>query len=50
MKGMWHHHEACVEAKQSREGGISGRCLEKNLDSFTPEGYLGCVEGCYGHL
>ena len=32
-----------VEAKQSREGGVSIRGSNKKLDSFTPRGYLGCV-------
>jgi hypothetical protein len=25
MEGTWRHHVACVEAKQSREGGVSVR-------------------------
>ena len=40
---MWRHREACVEAKWSREAGVSVQDFDKKLDSFTPEGYLGCM-------
>lgn len=36
MEGTWRHREACVEAKQSREGGVSVRCSDKNMDRFAP--------------
>ena len=42
-EGTWHHREACVEVKQSREDGVSVRWSDKKLDGFTPRGYLGCV-------
>ena len=32
-----HQHQACVEAKESREGGVSVRWSSKNLDRFTPK-------------
>ena len=31
----WRHHEACVEAKRSREGGVSVRCFYKKMDDFA---------------
>ena len=34
-EGMWHHREPCVEAKQSREGGVSVRGSYKKLDCFA---------------
>ena len=34
-EGTWRHHETCVEAKRSREGGVSVRCLHKKLDEFA---------------
>jgi len=39
----WHLHEACIKVKRSREGGVSVRWSSKNLDDFTPEGYLRCM-------
>ena len=36
VEGMWRHREACVEAKQSREGGVSVQCFYKKLDEFAP--------------
>ena len=35
-EGMWRHREACVEAKRSREGGVSVQCSYRKLDDFTP--------------
>ena len=35
-KGTWRHREACVEAKQSCECGVSVRCSNKNMDHFAP--------------
>ena len=32
----WRHHEACVEAKQSREELVAIRCLDLKLDHFAP--------------
>jgi hypothetical protein len=43
IEGMWLHREACVEVKESHEGGVSVRCSDKKLDDFTPKRYLGCV-------
>ena len=34
-EGMWRHRETCVEAKQSREGGVSVRGSYKKLDCFA---------------
>jgi hypothetical protein len=43
----------CIEAKRSREDGIwhIHLVLQRNLDDFTPKGYLGCMlsGGCFGH-
>ena len=36
MEGMWRHCKACVEAKRSREGGVSVRGFYKRLDKFAP--------------
>jgi hypothetical protein len=37
MRGVtWHHHEACVEAKQSREEIVAIRCTGLELDHFAP--------------
>ena len=33
--GMWHHHEACVDTKQSREKLVVG-CTDLHLDYFAP--------------
>ena len=32
----WRHREACIEAKRSREDGVSVRGSYKKLDEFTP--------------
>lgn len=32
----WPHHEACVEAKQSREGVVPISFTIDHMDSFTP--------------
>ena len=32
----WRHHEACVKAKRSREGGVSVRCSYGKMDDFAP--------------
>jgi len=37
---MWHHREACVDAKQSREDGVSVHCSYKNMDRFAMHGQL----------
>ena len=34
--GTWRHHGACVEAKQSREGGVGVRSKYGDLDGFAP--------------
>ena len=34
-EGMWRHREACVEAKRSREGGVSVRGSSKKIDEFA---------------
>ena len=34
-EGTWHHHEVCLEVKQSREGGVSVRCSDKKIDHFA---------------
>jgi hypothetical protein len=39
----WWHLEACVGAKRSQEGTGSVGSIKKNLNGFTPRGYLGCV-------
>jgi hypothetical protein len=36
----WWHLKACVEAKRCREGTGSVGSMQKNLDGFTPNGYL----------
>ena len=33
-ESTWRHRETCVEAKQSREGGVSVRCSQKKMDHF----------------
>jgi len=35
VEGSWRHREACVEVKQSREGGMLFRCFYKKLDLFA---------------
>ena len=35
-KSTWCHRETCVEAKRSREGGVSVRDFYKKLDEFAP--------------
>ena len=35
-EGTWHHREACVETKRSREGDVSIQCSYKKLDDFAP--------------
>ena len=35
-EGTWRNREACVEAKRSREGGVSVRGLYKKMDEFAP--------------
>ena len=42
-EGTWCHSEACVETKQSGEGGVSVQWPDKKLDDFTPKGYLDCM-------
>ena len=42
-EGTWRHREAYVEAKRSREGGVSVRCSSKKLDDVTPLGCLDCM-------
>ena len=37
-EGMWRHREACIEAKRSREGRTSIRCLYKKLDKMPLSG------------
>ena len=34
-EGTWRHREACIEAKRSREGGMSVRGSSKKLDDFA---------------
>jgi hypothetical protein len=34
--GMWCHHEACIEVKQSREELVAVRCINLKLDHFAP--------------
>ena len=34
-EGTWRHREAYVEAKRSREGGVSVRGFYKDLDRFA---------------
>ena len=36
VEDTWCHHEACVEAKRSREDGVSIRGSSKKMDKFTP--------------
>ena len=36
VEGTWHHREACVEAKRSREGDVSVRGSSKKMDEFAP--------------
>jgi hypothetical protein len=33
---MWHHREACIEVKQSREEPVAIGCLDLKLDNFAP--------------
>jgi len=33
--GMWCHREACIEAKRSREGGVSVHCSYEKIDKFA---------------
>ena len=35
-EGTWRHRKACVEAKRSREGGVSVRGSSKRMDKFAP--------------
>ena len=35
-EGTWRHREVCVEAKRSRNGGVSIRGSYKNIDEFAP--------------
>ena len=35
-EGMWRHRKACIEAKRSREDGVSVCGSYKKLDDFTP--------------
>ncbi|KAG0516849.1 hypothetical protein BDA96_09G037600 [Sorghum bicolor] len=38
---VWHHHNACVVEKRSRnDGAISIRCMKKNLAHFAPQGTM----------
>lgn len=32
---MWHHNEACIEAKRSHEGAMSVRCTDDHMDTVT---------------
>ena len=34
-EGTWRHRETCVEAKRSREDGVSVRCLHKKFNEFA---------------
>jgi len=34
--GMWHHCEACAEAKQSRKERVAIGCTNQDLDHFAP--------------
>ena len=34
--GMWCHHEACVDTKQSHEKLMVVRCTDLHLDYFAP--------------
>jgi len=45
-EGTWCHCEACVEVKRSREGDVFVRGSSKNLEGFTPEGYLSWRRTC----
>ena len=36
VEGTWRHREACVEAKRSREDGVSVRGSSKKMDNFAP--------------
>jgi len=38
--GMWCYREACIEAKRSRESGVSVRCSYEKIDKFA---LRGCV-------
>ena len=40
MEGIWFHHEACIESKQSCEGNVSIQRSDKKLDNFIPKGHL----------
>ena len=33
-EGTWQHHEACVQAKQSRQDGVFVRCVRKEWDQM----------------
>ena len=44
MEGTWRHHEACVEAKRSREGGVSVRELQKKMDHYAPEWVISVID------
>ena len=33
---MWHHHEACIKAKQSHEGLVVVICTDQKMDRFAP--------------
>ena len=50
MEGMWHYRKACVEVKQSHEGGLSVRGPVKKLGWFYPLEVFGLCASCMGAL
>ena len=48
---MWHHHEACVEAKLSHEDAAAVRWMEKKMDQNALGGMNDCTtrEGYFGN-
>ena len=35
-EGTWRHHEACIETKRGREGGVSVCDSYKKIDEIVP--------------
>jgi hypothetical protein len=48
IRGHVSYHEACVKAKQGREGTGPIRWMKKNIDHFAPQGYVSIR--CYGYF
>ena len=42
-EGTWHHREAFIEAKRTREDSVSIRCSSKKLDENAPEHVIGKI-------